>query len=80
MNKYLLLFFTILFSLAVNAQDDCIEIYPLIVSASNSETTEAGDSFRYFDLCADETISLQASSDVSENNSFEWLLDGVIIS
>tara|TARA_Y100000589_G_scaffold14197_1_gene11454 strand:- start:865 stop:3132 length:2268 start_codon:yes stop_codon:yes gene_type:complete len=80
MNKYLLLFFTILFCLITNAQNGCIEIYPLIVSNTNSETSESGDSFRYFDLCAGETISLQASSEVSTNNSFEWLLDGVITS
>ena len=80
MNKYLLLFFTILFCLITNAQNGCIEIYPLIVSNTNSETSEAGDSYRYFDLCAGTTISLQASPEVSTNNSFEWLLDGVIIS
>ena len=82
MNKYLLLFFTILFSLTINAQDGCVEISPLIVSTSNSDTLEAhpgtGELHRYFDLCAGETLSLQASPDLSENTSFEWLLDGVI--
>ena len=82
MNKYLLLFFTILFSLTVNAQDGCVEISPLIVSTSNSDTLEAhpvtGELHRYFDLCAGETLSLQASPELSENTSFEWLLDGVI--
>ena len=82
MNKYLLLFITILFSLTVNAQNGCVEISPLIVSTSNSDTLEAhpatGEFHRYFDLCAGETLSLQASPELSENTSFEWLLDGVI--
>ena len=75
-------FFTILFSLTVNAQDGCVEISPLIVSTSNSDILEAhpatGEIHRYFDLCAGETLSLQASPELSENTSFEWLLDGVI--
>mgnify|MGYP003310912634 FL=1 len=82
MNKYLLLFFIILFSLTINAQDGCVEISPLIVSTSNTDTLEAhpatGEMHRYFDLCAGETLSLQASPELSENTSFEWLLDGVI--
>ena len=82
MNKYLLLFFTILFSLTINAQDGCVEISPLIVSTSNTDTLEAhpatGELHRYFDLCAGETLSLQASPELSENTSIEWLLDGVI--
>ncbi|GIR13481.1 MAG: hypothetical protein CM15mP23_20560 [Cryomorphaceae bacterium] len=82
MNKYLLLFFTILFSLTINAQDGCVEISPLIVSTSNSDITEAhpttGEIHRYFDLCAGETLSLQSAPELSENTSFEWLLDGVI--
>tara|TARA_B100000287_G_C20669160_1_gene792763 strand:+ start:146 stop:2398 length:2253 start_codon:yes stop_codon:yes gene_type:complete len=82
MNKYLLLFFTILFSLTINAQDGCVEISPLIVSTSNTDTLEAhpatGEIHRYFDLCTGETLSLQASPDLSENTSFQWLLDGVI--
>ena len=82
MNKYLLLFFTILFSLTINAQDGCVEISPLIVSTLNTDTLEAhpatGELHRYFDLCAGETLSLQASPELSENTSFEWLLDGVI--
>ena len=82
MNKYLLLFFTILFSLTVNAQDGCVEISPLIVSTSNSDILEAhpatGEIHRYFDLCAGETLSLQASPELSENTSFEWLLDGFL--
>ena len=82
MNKYLLLFFTILFSLTINAQDGCVEISPLIVSTSISDTLEAhpatGELHKYFDLCAGETLSLQASPDLSENTSFEWLLDGVV--
>ena len=82
MNKYLLLFFTILFCLTINAQDGCVEISPLIVSTSNSDTLEAhpatGEIHRYFDLCAGETLSLQASPELSENTSFEWLIDGVI--
>ena len=75
MNKYLLLFFTILFSLTVNAQDGCVEISPLIISTSNSDILEAhpatGEIHRYFDLCAGETLSLQASPELSENTSFE---------
>ena len=82
MNKYLLLFFTILFSLTINAQDGCVEISPLIVSTLNTDTLEAhpatGELHRYFDLCAGETLLLQASPELSENTSFEWLLDGVI--
>ena len=82
MNKYLLLFFTILFSFTVDAQDGCVEISPLIVSTSNSDILEAhpttGEIYRYFDLCAGETLSLQAAPELSENTSFEWLLDGVI--
>tara|TARA_Y100001954_G_scaffold199276_1_gene217212 strand:- start:927 stop:3185 length:2259 start_codon:yes stop_codon:yes gene_type:complete len=82
MNKYLLLFFTILFSFTVDAQDGCVEISPLIVSTSNSDILEAhpttGEIYRYFDLCAGETLSLQAAPDLSENTSFQWLLDGVI--
>jgi len=82
MNNYLLLFFTILFSLTVNAQNGCEEITPLIISTSTSDTIEAhpvtGEIHRYFDLCAGETISLQANPDLSENTSFQWLLDGVI--
>ena len=82
MNKYLLLFFTILFSLTVNAQNGCEEITPLIISTSTSDTIEAhpvtGEIHRYFDLCAGETISLQGNPDLSENTSFQWLLDGVI--
>lgn len=84
MNKYLLLFFSILFYLTINAQNGCVEISPLIVSASNSDTIEAhpntGEFHRYFDLCAGETLSLQTSLELSENTSFEWLLDGVIVS
>ena len=82
MNNFLSFFFTILFSLTVNAQNGCVEISPLIVSTSNSDILEAhpatGEIHRYFDLCAGETLSLQASPELSENNSFEWLLDGVI--
>ena len=82
MNKYLLLSLTILFTLKAIAQNDCIEISPLIVSISNSDTLEVhpvtGEIHRYFDLCAGETLSLQASPELSENTSFEWLLDGVI--
>jgi len=82
MNKYLLLFFTILFCLTINAQDGCVEISPLIFSTSNTDTLEAhpatGEIHRYFDLCAGETLSLQSSPDLSENTSFQWLLDGVI--
>ena len=82
MNKYLLLFFTILFSFTVDAQDGCVEISPLIVSTSNSDILEVhpttGEIYRYFDLCAGETLSLQAAPELSENTSFEWLLDGVI--
>ena len=82
MNKYLLLFFTILFYLPAIAQNGCVEISPLIISTLNSDTLEAhpatGEMHRYFDLCAGETLSLQASPDLSENTSFEWLLDGVI--
>ena len=76
MNKYLLLFFTILFSFTVDAQDGCVEISPLIVSTSNSDILEAhpttGEIYRYFDLCAGETLSLQAAPDLSENTSFQW--------
>lgn len=82
MIKYLLLFFTILFSLTVYSQDGCVEISPLIVSTSNSYILEAhptsGEIHRYFDLCAGETLSLQAATELSENTSFEWLLDGVL--
>ena len=82
MIKYLLLFFTTLFSLTVYSQDGCIEISPLIVSTSNSYILEAhptsGEIHRYFDLCAGETLSLQAAPELSENTSFEWLLDGVL--
>ena len=82
MIKYLLLFFTILFSLTVYSQDGCTEISPLIVSTSNSYILEAhptsGEIHRYFDLCAGETLSLQAAPELSENTSFEWLLDGVL--
>ena len=82
MNKYLLLFLTILFNLPANAQNGCMEISPLIVSTLNSDTLEAhpvtGEMHRYFDLCAGETLSLQASPELSENTSFEWLLNGVI--
>ena len=82
MIKYLLLFFTTLFSLTVYSQDGCIEISPLIVSTSNSYILEAhptsGEIHRYFDLCAGETLSLQAAPELSENSSFEWLLDGVL--
>lgn len=82
MIKYLLLFFTILFPLTVNAQDDCVEISPLIFSTSNSDILEVhpttGEIHRYFDLCAGEILSLQAAPELSENSSFEWLLDGVL--
>tara|TARA_B100001057_G_scaffold150483_1_gene150401 strand:- start:2093 stop:4309 length:2217 start_codon:yes stop_codon:yes gene_type:complete len=68
--------------MTINAQDGCVEISPLIVSTSNTDTLEAhpatGELHRYFDLCAGETLSLQASPELSENTSFEWLLDGVI--
>ena len=76
MNKYLLLFFTILYSLTLNAQNDCQQISPIISSTLFSPTNEvdsiSGVTYTYYDLCQGQTLSLETNSDFPETTSFEW--------
>ena len=82
MIKYLLLLFTFTFTFTFfsKAQNGCEEITPLIVSTSVSPTVETNPisgSQIYYDLCIGETLTLQASPNLQENESIQWLLDEV---
>lgn len=80
MIKYLFIAFSFLFSFFSKAQNGCEEITPLIVSPfipATIETNPISGNETYYDLCIGETLTLQASPDLQENASIQWLLDEV---
>ena len=80
MIKYLSILFIFLFSFFSKAQNGCEEVIPLIISPVISPTIETNPisgNETYYDLCIGETLTLQASANLQENASIQWLLDEV---